>query len=194
MTTDATILAVALTVFLLLLAGVVAAVETVVTRLNVVRALRLREEHEEAPARAEALLWLTERRARSLDALLVLTVTARVALATVTAVAAYGATGRVEIVVPVALVTVFVSLVLSEVVPRTLVLRHLEGPGSCSRVRGAWSCGRPARWHSGSSPSAVHWSPDGTRSPARTPATTSCGRSPRSPRNRTASSSPRSEP
>ncbi|MEX2550668.1 MAG: hemolysin family protein [Nitriliruptoraceae bacterium] len=129
MTTDATIVAVVLAVFLVLLAGFLAAVETVVTRLNVVRALRLREEHEEAPARAEALLWLTERRARSLDALLVVTVTVRVALATVAAVSAYAATGRIEIVVPSALTTVFVSLVLSEVVPRTLVLRHLEAAG-----------------------------------------------------------------
>ncbi len=128
MTSDATVLAAVLIVLLLLFAGVVAAVETVVTRLNVVRALRLREE-EEAPARAEALVWLTERRARSLDALLVVTVTARIALAAVTAVAAYAVTGRVALVAVVVVVTVFVSLVLSEVVPRTLVLRHLEAAG-----------------------------------------------------------------
>ena len=116
----------AVAVFLLGLTAFLAAVETVVTRLNVVRALRVAEE---GPRGAASLLWLTEHRATALNALLVLTVMARV---TLTGMATFlvlrwleGALG-----VTIAVVSVLAaSLVIGEAVPRTIALRHLEATG-----------------------------------------------------------------
>jgi CBS domain containing-hemolysin-like protein len=120
------IAALAVGVTLLILTGYLAAVETVVQRINVVRALRLVEEDQRG---APALLWLIEHRATSLNALLVLTVTARVTLAALVAVVAWQQIGETwAVVVAVALVVV-ASLVLGEITPRTLALRHLEGTG-----------------------------------------------------------------
>ena len=116
----------AIAVLLLGLTAFLAAVETVVTRLNVVRALRVAEE---GPRGAHSLLWLTEHRATALNALLVLTVVARV---TLTALATFLALRWLDdgLGVTVALVTVLVaSLVLGEAVPRTIALRHLEVTG-----------------------------------------------------------------
>ncbi len=118
---------------LVLLVGVtalLAAIETVVTRMNVVRALRLvEEEDEDASARTTALLWLTEHRASALDAVLVATVVARVATAALVTwlVLDLGGGGAAVAVAMVAVV--LVSLVFGEVVPRTIVLRHLDTAG-----------------------------------------------------------------
>ena len=106
-----------------------AAIETVVTRMNVVRALRLVEEREDAPARTTALLWLTEHRARALDAVLVATVLARVTTAAVATWLVLNLGGGGVTVVLAIVVVVLVSLVLGEVVPRTIVLRHLDTAG-----------------------------------------------------------------
>lgn len=118
-------------VLIFLAIALLAAVETVVSRMNVVRALRLLEEDEEGPeaARATALLWLTEHRAESLDALLVATVIARVGLATVVTVLVLAVTSAWWWVVAAAAGTIALSLVVTEVVPRTVVLRHLDAAG-----------------------------------------------------------------
>jgi CBS domain containing-hemolysin-like protein len=113
-------------VALLVATGYLAAVETVVQRINVVRALRLVEEERRG---APALLWLTEHRATSLNALLVLTVTARVSLSALAAVVAWQRAADVWPVVTVVALVVVASLVLGEVTPRTVALRHLETTG-----------------------------------------------------------------
>jgi CBS domain containing-hemolysin-like protein len=113
---------------LLLLTALLSAIETIVARTSVVRALRIAEEHDDEP-QAAALLWLTEHRARSLDALLVATVTARVTLTAVVVAVAGTRWGSVWAIVVGVVATVVASLVLAEVVPRTLVLRHLEPAG-----------------------------------------------------------------
>jgi CBS domain containing-hemolysin-like protein len=111
---------------LLLLTAYLAAVETVLTRVNVVRALRLAEEERRG---SPALLWLTEHRASSLNVLLVLTVTARVTLAGVLAVLGWRLSDGVGGLVAALAVAVVASLVLGEVAPRTVALRHLEATG-----------------------------------------------------------------
>ena len=122
--TELSLLAVAAA--LLLLAAVVAAMETVVSRLNLVRALRLAE--EDAPG-AHALVWVLEHRATALDVLLLVTVVGRTSLAAIAAVLGWrwsqGAAGVVAAVAVVALA----SLVLGEAAPRTVALRHLEVTG-----------------------------------------------------------------
>ena len=121
---DGELLALGVTVLglLLVLAGL-AAMDTVVTRVDMVRALRL---HEEERRGAGSLLWLIEHRASAQNALLVATVTARVAMAALTTVLAWQLTTRTLGVVAALLLLVLVALVLSEAVPRTLALRHLE--------------------------------------------------------------------
>ena len=113
-------------VLLVLISGYLAAVETVVTRCNVVRALRLAE--EERPGSA-ALLWLAEHRASSLNVVLVLTVAARVALAGLATWLGLLLVGGAAGVTLALVATAVVSLVLGEVTPRTLALRHLESTG-----------------------------------------------------------------
>ena len=116
----------AVAVVLLVFTAYLAAAETVVSRCNVVRALRLVE--EERP-RATSLLWVAEHRASSLNVLLALTVSSRVTLAalgTVLGLQLLGGAGGV--VVAVAAVVVL-SLLVGEVTPRTLALRHLEAVG-----------------------------------------------------------------
>ncbi len=129
MNLDPVILAAVGLVLLGAVTALLAAVETVVTRMNVVRALRLVEEHEATPARTAALLWLTEHRARSLDAVLVATVLARVATAALVTWLVLHLGGGGLTVVAAVVVVVLVSLVLGEVVPRTVVLRHLDTAG-----------------------------------------------------------------
>jgi CBS domain containing-hemolysin-like protein len=112
---------------LLLLGAYVAAIETVVSRCNVVRALRLVE--DEGTRGATALLWLTEHRAAVLNATLVVGVTLRVALAgtgVLLGVELVGGTGGGVLGL---LAVVLVSLVAAEIAPRTLALRHLEATG-----------------------------------------------------------------
>ena len=101
-----------------------AAVETVVSRINVVRALRL---VEEGRPRAGSLLWLTEHRASSLNVLLMVTVLARVTLAALGTVLGLRLIGGAAGVVLAVAVVVAASLLLGEITPRTLALRHLEG-------------------------------------------------------------------
>jgi CBS domain containing-hemolysin-like protein len=103
-----------------------AAVETIVTRCNVVRALRLAEEDHRGSA---ALLWLAEHRASSLNVVLACTVVVRVALAGVATLLGLELLGGPAGVIAALVVTAVVSLVLAEVTPRTLALRHLETTG-----------------------------------------------------------------
>jgi CBS domain containing-hemolysin-like protein len=120
----ATLLAVALA--LLVCSGFLAAVETVVTRCNVVRALRLAEEDRRG---SEALLWLAEHRASSLNVVLSCTVLVRVGLAGLATLLGLELVGGAAGVAAALGLTVVVSLVLGEVTPRTLALRHLEPTG-----------------------------------------------------------------
>jgi CBS domain containing-hemolysin-like protein len=114
---------VAVAVVALLATAYLAAVETVLNRLNVVRALRLAEEDERGAA---ALLWLAEHRASSLNVILLLTVTARVVLAGVAVLLGLAvSTSGLAVAVALGLVVV-TSLILGEIAPRTLALRHLE--------------------------------------------------------------------
>jgi CBS domain containing-hemolysin-like protein len=111
---------------LLLVTAYLAAFETVLSRLNVVRALRLVEEDRRG---ADALLWVTEHRVSGLNVLLVVTVVARVTLAALAAVLGWrhlGDAGGLAVAVALA---ALLSLVVGEVTPRTLVLRHLEASG-----------------------------------------------------------------
>lgn len=112
-------------VLLVVLLGYLAAAETVVNRLSLVRALRL--EDEQRPG-AGPLLWLAEHRTFALDVLLVTALLARFAFAvvvTLTAVAIGNgwATGGVLVGAGVAMI------VVGEVAPRTIALRHLEAVG-----------------------------------------------------------------
>ncbi|MTV26316.1 HlyC/CorC family transporter [Nitriliruptoraceae bacterium ZYF776] len=110
-------------VVLLLVTAYLAAVETVVTRVDVVRAMRLREEEARG---GDALLWLTEHRATALSVLLVVTVTARVVLAALAALVGWQEFGGTPGAAGAVVLAVVASLVLGEVVPRTIVLRSLE--------------------------------------------------------------------
>jgi CBS domain containing-hemolysin-like protein len=113
-------------VLLLLVGAVIAAMETVVSRMNLVRALRL---DEERAAGAKALVWVLEHRATVLDALLVATVVGRASLvAIVTLLGWRWADGMLGAVAAVA-VAALLSLVFGEVAPRTVALRHLEATG-----------------------------------------------------------------
>jgi CBS domain containing-hemolysin-like protein len=108
---------------LLLLTALLAAVETVLARLNVVRALRLAEEEQPGAAR---LLWLTEHRVTAMGALVTATVLARVASVTAFLVAASRAGTDGLAIAGVALVVALLHVLVGEVVPRTLTLRSLE--------------------------------------------------------------------
>jgi putative hemolysin len=122
-------------VLLLLVTAYLAALETVLSRLNVVRALRLVEEDRRGAA---PLLWVSEHRVSGLNVLLVVTVAARVTLAAIAAVLGWrhlGGAGGLAIAVAV---VALLSLIVGEVAPRTVVLRHLETSGLASR--GAGSC------------------------------------------------------
>ncbi len=123
----ALLVAVAVTALLLLLTGYLAAVETVVNRLDVVRALRLTEEDADG---ADALLWLTEHRGTVLNVVLVATVAARLATAGVVAVVGWELAGDATLGALLGLVALAaVTLTGVEVAPRTLVLRSLETAG-----------------------------------------------------------------
>jgi CBS domain containing-hemolysin-like protein len=108
---------------LLVVTAYLAALETVLNRLNVVRALRLVEEERRG---AEPLLWVTEHRVSGLNVLLVTTVVARVSLAAISAVLGWRYLGEATGVVVAVVAVSFLSLLLGEVTPRTVVLRHLE--------------------------------------------------------------------
>jgi CBS domain containing-hemolysin-like protein len=121
-------------VALLLLAAFAAAVETVVTRMNLVRALRLDEEEQRGAA---SLLWLLEHRATVLDALMLATVVGRIAFAAIAVDLGLRLDGGPGGVVLAVAVAALLSLVVGEVLPRTVALRHLESTGQ--------ALGRPAR-------------------------------------------------
>jgi CBS domain containing-hemolysin-like protein len=123
-TVDAwSLLAVAL---LLALTAALSAAETVLLRLSLVRALRLDEDGVDG---ADALLWLLEHRTRSLNVVLFATVTARtVAVGVATAMAIRRADGAAAVAGALVLLVVL-SMVASEVAPRTLALRSLEATG-----------------------------------------------------------------
>jgi CBS domain containing-hemolysin-like protein len=106
------------------LTALLAAVETVLTRLGLVRALALDEEERRG---AGALLWLVEHPARGLNVVLLLTITARITAAVVLTVLVVR-WGLVWTAVA-AVVLVVASFVLAEVAPRTYTLRHLERIG-----------------------------------------------------------------
>ena len=121
---EITILAVA--IGLLVLTAYLAAVETVMNRLNVVRALRLDEEDRRGSA---ALLWLTEHRVSALNVLLVLTVSSRVVMASLATLLGWQVIGG-AFGVPIAIATAaLLALLVGEVTPRTLALRQLEATG-----------------------------------------------------------------
>jgi CBS domain containing-hemolysin-like protein len=113
-------------VTLLLVTAYLAALETVLSRLNVVRALRLAEEERRG---ADALLWVTEHRVSGLNVLLVTTVLARVTLAAIAAVLGWRHLGEAPGLVVAVVIVALLSLVVGEVAPRTVVLRHLETSG-----------------------------------------------------------------
>ncbi|MBW3577659.1 MAG: hemolysin family protein [Actinobacteria bacterium] len=113
-----------LVVALVAFASFLGASETVLTRIGVVRALRLDEEG--APG-SKQLLWLVEHPARGLNVLLLLTIVTRVTAAAVLTAVALRA-GSLVTVVAVALLAIF-SFVLAEVAPRSYTLRNLDTVG-----------------------------------------------------------------
>jgi CBS domain containing-hemolysin-like protein len=123
---NAELLALVAVAVLLLVTAYLAALETVLSRLNVVRALRLAEEERRGAA---ALLWVTEHRASGLNVLLVATVIARVTLAAIAAVLGWRHLGEATGLVVAVVAVTLLSLVVGEVAPRTVVLRHLEVSG-----------------------------------------------------------------
>jgi len=133
--TAATAVMLTAAVLLLVVGAIIAAMETVVSRLNLVRALRLEE--EDAPG-AEALVWVLEHRASTLDVLLVTTVLARGTLVALSVVLGWRATGDAVGIVAAVGVVVLASLVVGEVTPRTVALRHLEAT--------ALRLAAPTRW------------------------------------------------
>ncbi len=110
-----------------LLAAVVGSAETVLLRLNVVRALRLEEEgHERAPA----LVWFLEHRSSSLAVVLLVTLTLRIAAAGGVAwLVLVEARAGMLALAGALLALAVLNYVLAEVAPRTLALRHLEQTG-----------------------------------------------------------------
>jgi len=111
---------------LILITAVVGAIETVVTRLSVVRALRMNE--EELPG-AGALLWLLEHRSRTLNVVLLLTLFLRVIAAGLLGIVAFRQLGGVPAATVALLLFLAASFVLAEVAPRTFALRHIEQTG-----------------------------------------------------------------
>jgi CBS domain containing-hemolysin-like protein len=123
---NADLLALVAVVLLLVVTAYLAALETVLSRLNVVRALRLVEEERRS---ADALLWVTEHRVSGLNVLLLTAVAARVTLAAVAAVLGWRYLGETTGVAAAVVAVTVLSLTLGEVAPRTVVLRHLETSG-----------------------------------------------------------------
>jgi CBS domain containing-hemolysin-like protein len=118
---------VALLVAVLLLVAitaVLAGAETVLTRIGLVRALALNAEERRG---AGQLLWLIEHPARGLNLVLLLTITARIAAATILVILVLP-WGVGPLAVSAA-VLALVSFVLAEIAPRSYTLRHLERVG-----------------------------------------------------------------
>jgi CBS domain containing-hemolysin-like protein len=111
---------------LLLATGYLAALDTVVQRLDVVRAMRLREEEASG---AEALLWLTEHRGTVLNGLLVAGVAVRLGLGAVAVVLGRAVFGHGLGTLAAIALAIVATTVVAEVAPRTLALRSLETTG-----------------------------------------------------------------
>jgi CBS domain containing-hemolysin-like protein len=122
-------LAVAVVLGAVAASALLAAIETAATRIDVVRALRLDEEDRRG---AGSLLWLVEHRAAVVDAVLLATISVRV-MTTLGAWSLVGALGadsdRLVRGLATLAVVVVVSMVLGEVVPRTVTARWLEPVG-----------------------------------------------------------------
>lgn len=103
------------------LIGFFAVCETVLTRVGVVQALRLKEQGHRG---ADRLLWLAEHPARGLNVVLLLTIATHVAAAALLTALLLPAGGGATVAGLV--VFVLVSFVLADVVPRSYTLRHLE--------------------------------------------------------------------
>ncbi len=110
---------------LLLVTAYLAALDTVVQRLDVVRAMRL---HEEEASGSDALLWVTEHRGTVLNVLLVTGVVARVGLG-VAGILLAEELGGGALLPGVLLAVVLGAVIVAEVAPRTAVLRSLEAAG-----------------------------------------------------------------
>jgi CBS domain containing-hemolysin-like protein len=110
-------------VVLLVATAYLAALETVVQRVDVVRAMRL---HEEEAKGAAPLLWLTEHRGTSLNVLLLATSVVRAALVAIAAVVGWEELGEELGTTLVVAVVVLLAIVVGEVAPRTLTLRSIE--------------------------------------------------------------------
>jgi CBS domain containing-hemolysin-like protein len=109
-------------VALLGVAGWLSAVETVLQRVDLVRALALDDDDHDAGD----LVWVLEHRGTSLNVTLMATVTVRVTTAALaTVLAARWLSGAVGVVVAV-VVVVAVSLVVAEVAPRSATMRRLD--------------------------------------------------------------------
>lgn len=115
-------IAASLVLVLLAFTAFFAAVETVLLRLNIARALRMDQDEHRSGA---ALVWLIEHRGRSLNAVLLNTVGVRVTFAIV-ALAAVGVRAGTVAGVLVIVVATVLSMTVGEVIPRTITARSLE--------------------------------------------------------------------
>ncbi|MEX1163700.1 MAG: hemolysin family protein [Nitriliruptor sp.] len=113
-------------VFLLGLTAYLAALDTVVQKLDLVRAMRL---HEEEAKGADALLWLTEHRGTALNVLLVASVVVRATLIAVAGILGWEQLGEDARVTGVVALAAVLAIVVGEVAPRTATLRSIESAG-----------------------------------------------------------------
>ena len=120
------LLALAAAAVLVGVSSVLASAETVVTRLPIVRALRLAEQEDQG--RAETLVHLLERRSTVLNVILVVTVTVRTAATALVAIPVARTLPTPGVVGAMALL-VLVGLIIGEVLPRTVALRDLDRAG-----------------------------------------------------------------
>lgn len=121
-------------VVLLVLAGFLAAYETVLTEVDLIRALALEEDDDDG---SHDLVWLLEHRVSSLDATLVLTVLVRAALTGLVVVLLLPYFDEGIAVLVAVLVTWVVSALFAEALPRSLVLKspHRAGLRLASSLR-----------------------------------------------------------
>ena len=112
---------------LIVVTGLLASAETVITRLPLVRALRLADQ-DDPPRGAEALVHVLERPSTSLNVVLVSTLTVRTLTAALVAVPVARAWPAIGVAAALAAL-VLVGLVVGEIIPRTLTLRDLERTG-----------------------------------------------------------------
>lgn len=116
---------IAVAVVIVVAGAYLSALETVLVRINLVRALRLEDEQRRGAA---ALLWLAEHRASAMDVVLVASTAVKVTLA-VAITTAGGHLAHGWGIVASAATALVVAWILVDVAPRTAVLRHLEVVG-----------------------------------------------------------------